>query len=112
MRAEKPFWGSNGFCDVEVWKSHYPRDINSIVQAKGAVEAIRDLIMANPHEISLIGIGPLTNIGLAIKAFPEIKDNVKDVFIMGGNHQGKNNVTSDYLMHLAFISVRIFCNNF
>lgn len=46
--------------------------------------------MANPNEISLIAIGPLTNIGLAIKAFPEVKDNIKDVFIMGGNHKGKN----------------------
>lgn len=89
MRAEPPFWGSNGFSDVDFWQPHFPRDINSIVQAKGAVELIRDLIMANPHQISLIGIGPLTNIALAIKAFPEIKDNIKDVFIMGGNHKGK-----------------------
>lgn len=89
MREEKPFWGSNGFGDVEVWKPHYPHDINSVVQSKGAVEAIRDLVMANPHEVSLIAVGPLTNIGLAIKAFPEIIDNIKDVFIMGGNHNGK-----------------------
>lgn len=49
--------------------------------------------MGNPHEVSLIAVGPLTNIGLAIKAFPEIKDNIKDVFIMGGNHMGKQMVT-------------------
>lgn len=45
--------------------------------------------MTNPHEVSLIAVGPLTNVALAIKSFPEIKDNVKDVFIMGGNHKGK-----------------------
>lgn len=105
MREEKPFWGSNGFGDVEVWKPHYPRDINSVVQSKGAVEAIRDLIMANPHEVSLIAVGPLTNIGLAIKAFPEIEDNVKDVFIMGGNHMGKlivNPKTATKELRLSF----------
>lgn len=35
-------------------------------------------------------IGPLTNIALAIKTFPEIIDNIKDIFIMGGNHKGNN----------------------
>lgn len=45
--------------------------------------------MAHPHEISLIAIGPLTNIALAIKVYPDIVENIKDVFIMGGNHRGK-----------------------
>lgn len=31
----------------------------------------------------------MTNIALALKTFPEIKDNIKDIFIMGGNHKGK-----------------------
>lgn len=88
MRTHKPFWGSNGFSDVDFWQPHYPRDINSIVQSKNAVEIIRELVMANPHQISLIAIGPLTNIALAIKTYPEIKDYIKDVFIMGGNHKG------------------------
>lgn len=62
--------------------------------------------MENPHEVSLIGIGPLTNIGLAIKAFPEIVDNIKDVFIMGGNHKGKT-----IHSHLIFITMRTFEND-
>lgn len=48
--------------------------------------------MSNPHEISLIGIGPLTNIALAIKVYPEIVGNIKEIFLMGGNHKGKGNV--------------------
>lgn len=48
--------------------------------------------MAHPHEISLICIGPLTNIALAIKVYPEIKDKIKEVFIMGGNHRGESNM--------------------
>ncbi|XP_055321195.1 nucleoside hydrolase-like [Sitodiplosis mosellana] len=47
--------------------------------------------MQNPHEISLICVGPLTNIGVAIKAHPEIKENIKEVFIMGGNSKGRGN---------------------
>lgn len=89
VRPHKPFWGSNGFSDVEFWQPHYPRDIKSIIQEKNAIEIIHELIMSHPHEISLIAIGPLTNVALAIKVYPEIVDKIKDIFIMGGNHRGK-----------------------
>lgn len=42
----------------------------------------------HPKDISLICLGPLTNIALAIKTYPEIKENIKSVFIMGGNYKG------------------------
>lgn len=41
-----------------------------------------------PHQISLVCLGPLTNIALALKTYPEIKKNIRDVFIMGGNFKG------------------------
>ncbi|XP_031639008.1 uncharacterized protein C1683.06c-like [Contarinia nasturtii] len=85
------FYGVNGFSDVEFWKPSYPHDVNEIFQQKSAVEIIRELVMTNPHEISIISIGPLTNVALAIKAYPEIKENIKEIYIMGGNYQGKGN---------------------
>ncbi|XP_055301164.1 nucleoside hydrolase-like [Sitodiplosis mosellana] len=84
-------FGSNGFCDVEFWKPHYPTDINEIIQRQNAVEIIRELVIEHPHEISLICLGPLTNIAMAIKTYPEIKKDIKDVFIMGGNCKGRGN---------------------
>lgn len=38
--------------------------------------------------MSIVGIGPLTNIALAAKTYPEIIENVQEIFIMGGNIKG------------------------
>lgn len=45
-------------------------------------------LFQHPKQISLVCVGPLTNIALALKTFPEIKENIKEVYIMGGNHKG------------------------
>lgn len=57
---------------------------------KHAVELIRDLVMQNPGEISVVAIGPLTNIAMAIRLYPQIAQTVKHIYIMGGaiNHCG------------------------
>jgi len=51
-------------------------------------------IMARPGEITLVCIGPLTNIALAIRQEPRIVQNVKEVFIMGGAIQHPGNTTA------------------
>lgn len=41
--------------------------------------------------VSLICLGPLTNIAMAIKMYPEFMNNVKEFFVMGGNSTGNFN---------------------
>lgn len=41
----------------------------------------------------MISVGPLTNIAMLYKMFPETREKIKEVFIMGGNFQGRGNVT-------------------
>ena len=43
-----------------------------------------------PHEITLIPVGPLTNIALAVSKDPSIVSLVKDIVIMGGSITGGN----------------------
>jgi inosine-uridine nucleoside N-ribohydrolase len=43
-----------------------------------------------PHEITLIPVGPLTNIALAVSQDPGIASLVKDIVIMGGSITGGN----------------------
>jgi purine nucleosidase len=50
-------------------------------------------IMSSPKEITLVCIGPLTNVALAIRQEPRIVENVKDVFIMGGAIRHEGNTT-------------------
>ncbi len=49
-----------------------------------AATAIIDLVMANPGEISLVAIGPLTNIAVALALEPALNTAVKEIVIMGG----------------------------
>jgi purine nucleosidase len=39
----------------------------------------------SPGELTVVPIGPLTNIALAIRAFPAFRKNVKEIVLMGGN---------------------------
>lgn len=52
-------------------------------EAKHAVDALIELISANPG-IVLVTLGPLTNIALAISRAPQIISNVSRCVIMGG----------------------------
>lgn len=47
-----------------------------------------------PKQVSIYGVGPLTNIALAAKAYPEIIENVNEIWIMGGNIKGVGNSSS------------------
>jgi inosine-uridine nucleoside N-ribohydrolase len=49
-----------------------------------AATAIIDLVMANPGEISLIAIGPLTNVAIALALEPAMSSAVKEIVVMGG----------------------------
>ncbi|NLG98163.1 MAG: nucleoside hydrolase [Chloroflexi bacterium] len=49
-----------------------------------AVEFLRRTIRANPGEITLLAVGPLTNIGLLLRTDPEIPRLLKGFVMMGG----------------------------
>ena len=51
---------------------------------KHAIDFIIEKIMENPGEITLVTIGPLTNIAAAIIKEPKIIENVKGIVMMGG----------------------------
>ncbi len=53
-------------------------------KADNAISFIIDTVKAQPGEVTLVAIGPLTNIACAINQAPEIIPLVKDVVIMGG----------------------------
>jgi purine nucleosidase len=50
-------------------------------------------IMANPGEITLVAVGPLTNVALAIRQEPRIVEAVNELFIMGGAIRHEGNTT-------------------
>jgi inosine-uridine nucleoside N-ribohydrolase len=49
-----------------------------------ALEFQRQVIRANPREITLLAIGPLTNVALLFKADPEIPSLLRELVLMAG----------------------------
>ena len=48
---------------------------------------------ANPNEVELVMIGPLTNLAMAIRLEPKLPNLIKRVSIMGGTTEGKGNAS-------------------
>ena len=80
--------GKNGFGDIDV---AYPADFKPVDEH--AADFIVRMINENPGEIILVPIGPLANIGLALKKDPSIAHKVKQVVIMGGAAHVAGNVS-------------------
>ncbi len=63
------------------------------VHRLNAAEFIVETVRARPGEITLVPIGPLTNIALALKLEPRLAQWVKQVVVMGGTFGAPGNVS-------------------
>jgi uridine nucleosidase len=52
------------------------------------------MIMTNPGEMTLVALGPLTNVALAVSLEPRIAELVKQVVLMGGAANAKGNASA------------------
>jgi purine nucleosidase len=79
------FWhGKNGLANVELPPSKCEAD------RRWGPDLIIQMIHAHPHEVTLVPIGPLTNIALAVEKDPSIVPLVSRVILMGGSISGGN----------------------
>ena len=79
------FWhGKNGLANVELPPSKCKAD------PRFGPDLIIEMVHKYPHEITLIPVGPLTNIALAVSKDPSIGALVKNIVIMGGSISGGN----------------------
>ena len=79
------FWhGKNGLANIELPGSKCK------VDARWAPDLIIQVVHAAPHEITLVPVGPLTNIALAVEKDPSIVPLVHEVVLMGGSISGGN----------------------
>lgn len=65
------------------------------LKTEPAVEFLKREIDRAPKEITLIGIGALTNYGDLLTKYPEVKSKIKQIVIMGGSvYVGYGNATT------------------
>jgi len=71
---------------------HYPPPRRP-PQAEHAVDALIRLIRSRPGEYTLVTLGPLTNIAVALRRAPEIAGMVRQCYVMGGAACTVGNIT-------------------
>ncbi len=81
------FHGSDGMGDM-----HYPAPQRPPPQADAATPLIRRFAQS-PAEITLVTLGPLTNIALALSLEPRLAEWVKECYVMGGTACTVGNIT-------------------
>lgn len=55
------------------------------LESTNAVTFIKDKIMKCNDKVTLVPIGPLTNIGLLLATFPEVSEKIEQISLMGGS---------------------------
>jgi inosine-uridine nucleoside N-ribohydrolase len=100
MAEEKALWGVGGswYRRAEPADSEIVAPLDGFaktthLQKQHAVNFIIDTVKKYPHEVSLLVIGPMTNIALAIRMNPEIVPLIKRIVFMAGAFEVPGNTT-------------------
>ncbi len=102
LEAEQALFGK-GYSGA--WRKPEPRNRDDLVAPpdgfaqkveasdENAVAWLIDTIKANPDEVTILAVGPLTNLALAIRTDPAIIPLIKRIVYMGGAVEVPGNVT-------------------
>jgi len=71
--------GESGLAGIDFEKENISSQLTN-----DASDKILEIVKNNPNEITLVALGPLTNIALAIEKNLEIMKKVKEIVMMGG----------------------------
>ena len=69
----------------------FPEANTSLLTANNAVLEERRVLMESETPVTLLTLGPLTNIALLFATFPEVKEHVAEIIMMGGS-TGRGNI--------------------
>ena len=78
--------GENGLGNTELPKG------DNVIVSNNAITFMEETIRNLPEgeKITLVPLGPLTNIALLLKVYPEVKEKIDEICLMGGSASGGN----------------------
>lgn len=80
--------GENGLGGLKLEKQNYQYCLKNSADVE-----IYDIIKASKKKVTILAVGPLTNIALLLTKHPEISKKIKKLIIMGGSISGIGNIT-------------------
>lgn len=90
VHEAQPFHGKDGFGEA-VLPPQPPA--STFLQPGHAALALLDLVKQHSGEVVLVGLGPLTNLALALHLDPAFTSHLAALYVMGGNTTGRGNIT-------------------
>jgi purine nucleosidase len=96
-RHEPSVHGQDGLGDCDLPRS------NRRVEDEHAANLLVRKAREHPGEITLVCIGPLTNIALALRLDPQLPENFQKIVIMGGAHHSRGN-TANFTAEFNFFA--------
>ncbi|XP_037937927.1 inosine-uridine preferring nucleoside hydrolase-like [Teleopsis dalmanni] len=89
-KRRRHFHGMDGFGDLQ-----HEKDIDmSLIRQEHAVTAMYNIACKHPKQVDFLLLGPLTNFATCVNMYGDkFLDNIRNVYIMGGNFRGKGNIT-------------------
>lgn len=96
--SQESQWGPISFKGAfaegaEVRPPHGGRFAAARPQTTDAVTFIIDTIERHPGEVTVVTVGPMTNLALAFRRRPDLAERVESLVFMGGNARVPGNVT-------------------
>ena len=78
-------------------RRYSPKQITEMIEPEGqhadAVSFLIETVLASPGEITLVTIGPLTNVATAMQRSPEFAGCLKNIVMMGGTAECAGNIS-------------------
>ncbi|RHW43566.1 ribonucleoside hydrolase RihC [Neobacillus notoginsengisoli] len=85
----KPALGNKVHGETGMDGYDFPEPTRTILK-EHAVEAMRGLLEESDEKITLVPIGPLTNIAAMLLMYPHLKNKIEQIVLMGGSLSGGN----------------------
>ena len=61
---------------------------------QNGIEFLKDQILLASKKVTIVALGPLTNIALLIKVYPEVKEHIECIAMMGGSASSGNSTAA------------------
>jgi len=92
--------------------SLFTDEVKKKLSNKDAVILIRDILLNSDEKINIAAVGPLTNIAMLFKAYPEVKEKINVLSIMGGAiNNGNVTPCSEFNFHVDPEAASIVLNS-
>ena len=79
LRTAEDIHGESGLDGPEIPEAGFEPD------ERGAVELIADTLRGSPEPVTLVPVGPLTNVATLLREHPELREKISHVSLMGGS---------------------------